>query len=99
MAATAPETGMVSIHAHKMLMVTPHLTALNRLVIPTPIIAPEIVCVVETGTPNPCETPYRVTAPAVSAATPSSGVILVILLPMVLTIFQPPIMVPKAIAE
>ena len=36
---------------------------------------------------------------AVSAATPSNGVTFVILVPMVFTIRQPPIMVPKAMAE
>ena len=44
------------------------------------------------------KTPNKVTAPAVSAATPSSGVTLVILLPIVFTIFHPPIIVPKPMA-
>ena len=37
-------------------------------------------------------------APAVSAITPSSGVTLVILVPIVFTIFQPPDMVPSEMA-
>ena len=64
---------MVNIQAHNKLIVTPHLTALKRLVAPTPIIEPVIVCVVETGTPI-CDTVNKVKAPAVSEQTPSSGV-------------------------
>ena len=79
-------------------MVTPQRTADTRLVKPTPMIEPVIVCVVETGIAK-CSVINKVTAPAVSAATPSKGVILVILEPMVFTIFQPPDMVPNAMAE
>src|SRR5690606_5757145 len=86
---------MVKIHAHNKDMVTPQRTADTRLVIPTPIIEPVMVCVVETGIPM-CSVTYKATAPAVSAATPSNGVTFVILDPIVLTIFQPPLMVPKA---
>ena len=85
---------MVIIQAHNRLIVTPHLTALKRFVAPTPIIEPVIVCVVETGILK-CSVRNKVIAPAVSAATPSSGVTLVILVPIVFTIFQPPLMVPK----
>src|SRR5690554_7407343 len=42
---------------------------------------------------------YNETAPAVSAATPSNGVTLVILVPIVFTILQPPLIVPKAIKK
>ncbi|MNY70424.1 hypothetical protein D3C86_2085530 [compost metagenome] len=77
-------------------MVTPQRTALKRLVAPTPIMEPVIVCVVETGIPR-LDTVNKVKAPAVSAQTPSSGVTLVIFVPIVLTIFHPPIMVPKPI--
>lgn len=79
-------------------MVSPHLTADKRLVKPTPMIEPVIVCVVETGMPK-CSVKNKVMAPAVSALTPSKGVILVIREPIVLTIFQPPERVPKAMAE
>ena len=51
MAASVALTGMVKTHAHKRLVVTPHLTALKRFVAPTPIMDPVIVCVVETGIP------------------------------------------------
>ena len=77
MPATIALTGMVSIQAHNKLTVTPHLTALKRLVAPTPIIAPVMVCVVLTGIPI-CSVINKVKAPAVSAATPSKGVTLVI---------------------
>src|SRR5690554_7289473 len=57
-----------------------------------------MVWVVETGIPKYSET-YNETAPAVSAATPSNGVTLVILVPIVFTILQPPLIVPKAIKK
>lgn len=78
-------------------MVTPQRTADTRLVKPTPIIEPVMVCVVDTGIAKRSVI-SKVMAPAVSAATPSSGVILVIFVPIVLTIFQPPDMVPNEIA-
>src|SRR5690606_28993192 len=87
---------MVKIHAHNNEIVTPQRTADTRLVIPTPIIDPVMVCVVETGIPK-CSVTYKATAPAVSAATPSNGVTFVILEPIVFTIFQPPLIVPKPI--
>ena len=96
MPATIAEIGMVKIQAHKRLTVIPQRTAEILFVNPTPIIAPVMVCVVETGIPK-CSVKNRVMAPAVSALTPSSGVTFVILVPMVFTIFQPPLMVPKAI--
>ena len=45
--AAAP--GTVKIQAHTILPATPQRTALKRRVVPTPTIAPEIVCVVDTG--------------------------------------------------
>jgi len=51
MAASVALTGIVSTQAHNKLVVTPHLTALKRLVAPTPIIDPVMVCVVDTGIP------------------------------------------------
>lgn len=97
-AAISADTGMVMIHAQIMLMVNPQRTAERRFVNPTPMIEPVVVCVVETGIPNFC-VKNNVNAAAVSALTPSSGVILVILEPIVLTIRQPPDIVPSAIAE
>ena len=73
MPATIAEIGMVKIQAHKRLTVIPQRTAEILFVNPTPIIAPVMVCVVETGIPK-CSVKNRVMAPAVSALTPSSGV-------------------------
>src|SRR5690606_40622681 len=87
---------MVNIQAHSRLMVTPQRTADTLLVTPTPIIDPVIVCVVDTGIPI-CSDAYNVMAPAVSAATPSREVTLVIFDPIVFTIFHPPLMLPKPI--
>ena len=78
-------------------MVTPQRTAESLLVAPTPIIEPVIVCVVLTGIPI-CSVINKVKAPEVSAQTPSNGVTLVILVPIVLMIFQPPLRVPRPIA-
>ena len=97
-AAINAEIGIVIIQAHNRLIVTPHLTALKRLVAPTPIMEPVIVCVVDTGILK-CSVKNKVMAPAVSAATPSKGVTLVIFVPMVFTIFQPPLIVPKPIQK
>ena len=51
MAANSPLTGIVRIQATNKEEVTPHLTALNLFVAPTPMIDPVMVCVVETGIP------------------------------------------------
>ena len=72
-AATAIEIGMVIIHAHSNLRVTPHRTADTLLRIPVPMMDPVIVCVVLTGIPI-CAVENKVIAPAVSAANPSKGV-------------------------
>ena len=97
MPANMALTGIVSTQAHNKFTVTPQRTALNLFVAPTPIIAPVMVCVVLTGIPI-CSVINKVKAPEVSAATPSKGVTLVILVPIVFTIFQPPLMVPKPMA-
>ena len=89
-------TGIVSIHAHSRLMVTPHRTAESLLVAPTPMMEPAMVWVVLTGMPS-FSVINNVIAPAVSALTPSSGVTFVIRVPIVLTIFHPPLSVPNAI--
>ena len=75
----------------------PQRTAETRFTAPTPMMAPVIVCVVLTGIFR-ISVMKSVSAPAVSADTPSSAETLVILLPMVLTMRQPPIMVPMPIA-
>ena len=93
----AIDTGMVNIQAHKRLIVTPHLTAVSLRGNPVPIIAPVMVCVVLTGIPK-ASVAKRSVAPAESAAIASKEVSLVILVPMVFTIFQPPEIVPALMA-
>ena len=93
----AAEHGMVSIHAHIMRPATPHFTALSRLSEPTPTIAPVMVWVVLTGTPNADEM-NRVAAAPDSAQNPSMGLSLATFCPIVLTIRQPPNIVPAAMA-
>jgi hypothetical protein len=66
-------------------------------VAPTPMIAPVIVWVVDTGIPAPVAQ-NSVMAPALSAQKPPKGCSFVILVPIVLTIRHPPSMVPSAIA-
>jgi hypothetical protein len=46
------QTGKVRIHAVKICLVTPHLTAESRRVAPTPMIAVLMVCVVLNGIPR-----------------------------------------------
>ena len=96
--ATRALTGIVNIHAQIRLNVTPHRTADRRFVAPTPTIEPVSVWVVLTGIPKKMVRKI-VSAPAVSAHTPSSGFTLVMRVPIVFTIRQPPDIVPRAIAE
>src|SRR5690606_37943229 len=91
------DRGMVSTQAHTMLRATPHLMAENFVVEPTPMMAPVMVWVVETGMPQ-CVAMKSVSAPAVSAQKPPTGLSLVIFMPMVFTIRQPPKAVPAAMA-
>ena len=95
-AEIAADIGIVSTHAQIIDPATPQRTAVSRLVAPTPITAPVIVCVVLTGMPAN-EAPMIEMAAAVSAQKPPMGCSLVIFVPRVLTIRQPPAMVPKAI--
>src|SRR3546814_7227973 len=80
-----------------MLLATFHRTADSRRDAPTPMIAPVIVCVVDTGTPSQVA-PNSVIAPPVSAQKPCAGVSRVIFDPIVWTIRHPPASVPSAIA-
>ena len=64
---------------------------------PTPTIAPAIVCVVETGIPASV-TPQIAVAAADSAHMPPTGWSFVIFDPIVWTIRHPPRSVPSAIA-
>ena len=88
---------MVRTQAQTMRPATPHFTAESRRVAPTPMIAPVMVWVVETGMPARVA-PISVIAPAVSAQKPPKGCSLVIFVPIVFTIRQPPNSVPNAMA-
>src|SRR5664279_6312480 len=70
--ATMADAGMVRTQAQTIRRATPQRTAERRLVVPTPIIAPVIVCVVLTGIPASA-VPKRVMAPAASAQKPPTG--------------------------
>ena len=87
---------MVKIHAQIILPATPQRTAESLVVAPTPTIAPVIVWVVLTGIPA-MDAPIIEQAAAASALNPPMGWSLVIFVPIVLTIRQPPNIVPKAI--
>lgn len=97
LAEISAEHGMVNIHAQIIRPATPHFTALIRRREPIPIIEPVMVWVVLTGIPKEEETKSMIAAPD-SAQKPSTGLSLATFWPMVLTIRQPPIIVPRAIA-
>ena len=88
---------MVIIHAKTTLRATPHRTADARRATPAPMIAPVIVCVVDTGIPAQLA-PNSMIEPPVEAAKPWCCDNFVIRLPIVSMIFQPPVSVPRAIA-
>src|SRR6266699_6680845 len=50
--ASKAVTGIVKIHAHTIRSTTVHLIAFKRRAAPTPMMAAEILCVVETGMPR-----------------------------------------------
>src|SRR5205823_4059297 len=95
--ATRNDPGIVRIQAHTTRPATPHRTADRRWVEPTPTIAPVIVWVVETGIPL-AAVKNSVAAAADSALIPCTGWSLVIFDPMVCTIRQPPVSVPRPMA-
>src|ERR1044071_1045068 len=88
---------MVRIQAQTMRPATPHFTADNLRVAPTPTIEPVMVCVVETGVPVSV-TYASVSAAAGSAQKPPTGLSFVMRVPIVRTMRQPPDNVPNAIA-
>jgi len=89
---------MVMIQATTILLATLQRTADIRRAAPTPMIAPVMVWVVDTGMPSQVAA-NNVAAPPASAQKPCIGVSRVIFEPMVLTMRQPPISVPSAIAS
>src|SRR6185312_13743234 len=88
---------MVRTQAQAIRAVTPQRTAETRWLEPTPMIAPLITCVVETGRPR-CEAARIVAAAEVSAANPWIGFRSMIFVPIVLIIRTPPDIVPAPIA-
>ena len=96
-AAMNAEQGMVRTHA--IIMRCPQIQRTDRKprIVPTPRMEPVIAWVVEMGTP-PKVAIKMVVAAAASAQKPPTGCNRVIPEPMVLTIRQPPNIVPRAIA-
>src|SRR5438045_9770123 len=92
----AMHAGMVTTHATTMCPAIPQRTADKRLVAPTPRIAEEMTWVVETGIPKRLATSMMAAA-AVSAAKPLIGRNSTTLSPIVLTMRQHPIDVPRPI--
>jgi len=92
------DTGIVSTQAQTMVPAMFQRTAESRLLAPTPAMAPVMVCVVLTGTPN-ADASRIVAPPPVSAQKPPKGVSFVMRVPIVYTMRQPPRAVPAAIAE
>ena len=68
---------------------TPQRTAEIRFAAPAPMIAPEMTCVVESGKPT-CEAERITAAPTLCGANPCAGSILMMRLPIVRMIRQPP---------
>ncbi len=89
---------MVKIHAQIMFPATPQRTEESLLVAPTPTIAPVIVWVVLTGIPK-TDAPMMAQAAPASALKPPIGRNFVIFVPIVLTMRQPPNIVPNAMIE
>ena len=92
-----PADGIVNTHAQTILEAKPQRTADMRRDMPTPTIAPVIVCVVETGMPK-LVAKNRAIDPAVCAEKPPEGRMRVMPMPIVRTMRQPPNNVPKPIA-
>src|SRR3954447_17413556 len=89
--------GSVSTQATAMLPATPQRTADRRLAAPAPMTPPEMTCVVDSG--NPRWVAVNTTAaPAPEAENPCAGSILMMRLPTVRMMRQPPTYVPAAIA-
>src|SRR4051794_20184983 len=80
-----------------MLPATPQRTADRRLAAPAPMTPPEMTCVVDSGKPR-WEAVSTTAEPAPCAEKPCAGSILMIRLPIVRMIRQPPEYVPSEIA-
>ena len=97
-AAIAADAGIVNTQVVMMFPAMPQRTAENLRVVPTPMMAPAMVCVVLTGIPM-AVAEKRVTAPAVSALNPPIGLRWVSFMPIVFTIFMPPARVPNDMTD
>src|SRR3954447_1392226 len=97
MAPPIADAGSVRTQAVTMLPATPQRTAEKRLAAPAPMIPPLMTCVVDSGKPA-CEAARMTAAPDPWAAKPCAGSILMMRVPMVRMIRQPPEYVPAAIA-
>ncbi len=71
------EAGMVTTQAAMMLPATPQRTARTRCALPTPMIEPVIVWVVETGMPRLVARNSDIAPPVSAAANPPTGFSLV----------------------
>ena len=91
------EQGMVKTQAKTMRSPQIHRTDRTPCVVPTPRMAPVMAWVVEMGIP-PMIAPQIVAAAETSAQNPPTGCSRVIPEPTVLTIRQPPNIVPSAMA-
>lgn len=89
--AKEAEIGNVMNQVINMFFAVPHFTPLMRCAEPTPSIEEEMTCVVLTGICRKVA-PKMMAAPVISAATPLTGRIFMILPPTVLMIFQPRLM-------
>jgi len=96
-ALTMAAAGIVNTQAATMRIAVSHFMPAKLCTEPTPIIDPEMVCVVEIGIPKYVAKKME-HDPANSAQKPCTGFNLVNFIPIVFTIFQPPIIVPTAIA-
>src|SRR5436190_2093208 len=89
---------MVRIQAQTMRSTTDHLMALRRREAPTPMMAAEMLWVVDTGMPRWVAARMTV-AELASAAKPLMGCSFTILWPRVLMMRQPPTAVPEAMVK
>src|SRR3954449_9121998 len=96
-AAAIADAGIVRTQATTIVPATPHRTPRVPRLGPTPMIALEMTCVVETGMPS-CAVVSRTVAAVVSAAKPLTGSSSTTRWPIVFMIRQPPTAVPSEIA-
>lgn len=89
------QTGIVQTQATTIFLTIPHLTAETFTMLPTPIIAVEMMWVVLTGKPK-CEAVVIMLADAISTENPCIGFIFITFELIVLIILIPPVIVPSA---